>query len=174
MASLLYVSPPIFPLCHRAGTQPQIYALTSDVMWHRNPSISCTKGMITSQGCCVGFFSPVMIEKCSNLKKTPEKFSLYVTADLVTVCIGSSVQTWAEKEKQSMEKARREATSRHSSASVLLKQRNRFCAFMYLFTTGEFQQLFASIWELFCFIVLPCNQLSSAKFPCKIMQTPFL
>jgi len=126
MASLLYVSPPIFPLCHRAGTQPQIYALTSDVMWHRNPSISCTKGMITSQGCCVGFFSPVMIEKCSNLKKTPEKFSLYVTADLVTVCIGSSVQTWAEKEKQSMEKARREATSRHSSASVLLKQRNRF------------------------------------------------
>lgn len=45
-----------------------------------------------------------MIEKCSNLPKTLERFNLYVTADLVTVCIGSAVQTRAEKEKQSLEK----------------------------------------------------------------------
>lgn len=46
-----------------------------------------------------------MIEKCSNLRKSLERFNLYVTADLVTVCIGSTVQTPAEKEKQSMENA---------------------------------------------------------------------
>lgn len=44
-----------------------------------------------------------MIEKCSNLRKNLERFNLYVTADLVTVRIGSTVQTLAEKEKQSME-----------------------------------------------------------------------
>lgn len=106
------------------------------------------------------FFSLVMIEKCSNLQKTLERFNLYVTADLVTVCIGSTVQIQAEKEKQSMEKTWREAASCYSCTSVLLKQRNHFCAFTYLFTIGEEQQLFLSIWELFCFIVLPHNRLS--------------
>lgn len=135
---------------------------------HRNPSLSCTKSMITSQV----FFSPRTIEKCFTLRKKKrkrkkERFSLYVTADLVTVCIGSAVQTWPEKEKQSMEKARREATSCYSSTSVLLKQRNHFCACMCLFTTGEYQQLFVSIQELFCFTVLPCNCLSFARFHCK-------
>lgn len=99
--------------------------------------------MITSQG--VFFFSPVMIEKCSNLRKILERFNLYVTADLVTVCIGSTVQTLAEKEKQSMENTWRETTSCYSNTSVLLKQRNHFCAFMYLSTVGEelhWRQLF--------------------------------
>lgn len=45
-----------------------------------------------------------MIEKCFNLQKTLERFNLYVTADLVTVCIDSAVQTRAEKEKQSKKK----------------------------------------------------------------------
>lgn len=116
--------------------------------------------MITSQG----FFSPVMIEKCSNLQKTLERFNLYVAADLVTVYIGSAVQTRAETEKQSIEKTRREAASRYSSTSVLLKQRNNFCAFMCLFTIGEEQQLL-SIWELFCSIVLLRNWLSFGYIP---------
>lgn len=106
-----------------------------------------------------------MIEKCSNLQKTLERFNLYVTADLVTVCIGSAVQTQAEKEKQSMEETWREAASCYSSTSVLLKQRNHFYAFMYLFTVREEQQLFLSIWELFCFTVLPRNQLSFGYIP---------
>lgn len=134
--------------------------------WHRNPSLSCTKSMTTSQVFCGGFFfPPVMIEKCSNLPKTLERFNLYVTADLVTVCIGSAVQTRAEKEKQSLEKTWRETASCHSSTSVLLKQRNHFCAFMYLFTVREEQQLFLSIQVLFCFIVLPHNRLSFTYIP---------
>lgn len=102
-----------------------------------------------------------MIEKCSNLRKILERFNLYVTADLVTVCIGSTVQTLAEKEKQSMENTWREATSCYNDTSVLLKQRNHFCAFTYLSTVGEELH-----WrQLFCFIVLSHSQLSFSYIP---------
>lgn len=92
--------------------------------------------------------------------KSLERFYLYVTAYLVAVCLGSAVQTQAGKEKQSMEKTQGEATSCYSGTSVLLKQRNHFCAFMYLLTIRNKQQYFLSIWELFCSIVLPQNRLS--------------
>lgn len=162
LGSLFYFLLSRLPSSHSATeasaeSQPQIYALWSYVTWHRNPSLSCTKSMITSQG----FFSPVMIEKCSNLRKNLERFNLYVTADLVTVCIGSTVQTLAEKEKQSMENTWREATSCYSNTSVLLKQRNHFCAFMYLSTAGEEHR-----WrQLFSFIVLPDTRLSFSYSP---------
>lgn len=109
----------------------------------------------------LGFFSPVMIEKCSNLRKNLERFNLYVTADLVTVCRGSTAQTLAEKEKQSMENTWRETTSCYSNTSVLVKQRNHFCAFKYLSIIGEEHR-----WsQLFSFMILPHTQLSFSYIP---------
>lgn len=163
LASLLYFLPSGLPSPHlppKPVLKVSPRSVPFEVMWHdiEIQAFLVQKVWLLHR---VGFYSPVMIEKCSNLRKNLERFNLYVTADLVTVCIGSTVQTLAEKEKQSMENTWREATSCYSNTSVLLKQRNHFCAFKYLSTIGEERH-----WrELFSFTVLPHIQLSFSYIP---------
>lgn len=172
------------PLGFHLPTQPPKAALKLspksmpfEVMWHdiEIQAFLVQKVWLLHR---VFFFSPVVIEKCFNLQKTLERFNLYVTADLVTVCIDSAVQTQAEKEKQSKKKPWRKAASRYSSTSVLLKQRNCFCAFMYLFTIrGNSNFSIYTTAFLFCITSAQPAVLQlhpSAKLPRGHTQTPSL
>lgn len=176
LASLVYFSPSGLPSSHSA-TEASAKKLSPksmpfEVMW-RDIEIQAflvRKVWLVHRD----FFCSYDI-KMFQSPKSLERFNLYVTADLVTVCIGSAVQTRAEKEKQSMEKTRGEATSCYSSTCALLNQRNHFCAFMYLLTIRKELQCFLSIWLYSTSTKQAFLQLHpSAKFPCECTRTPFL
>lgn len=176
LASLFYFSPSELPSSHSAteasAKKVSLKSMPFEVMWHdiEIQAFLVQKVWLLHRG----FFCSYDI-KMFQSPKSLERFNLYVTADLVTVCIGSTVQTRAEKEKPRVEKTLAEATSCYSSTCALLKQSHHFCAFMYLLTIRKEQQCFLSIWFYSTSTKQTFLQLHpSAKFPCECTQTPFL